>query len=1606
MSQETDNAKILDEIDPNSEDWQHLFKNNGQARFSAHPRRSSILKLNEHSLAFADRRSSTRRVSWAQTFQYKEVLLDGTSVLTSQELNKYGPINPNAIVIPATNEQKNDDKNENNSNNNSPKMINCNDENIQKIKNKFEPKHLPQVLSKYYNPKNDRKDYATVINTALNKYGVEIDTANPINNAAKLYEIFKRDYPSQEQNFETFLKHFNLDDEPQQQRLSSQPVKASDSIENDINQTPSINSPAEKNFLNSTKISESHHSLRSFSIIDQSPIRNDGDLKNIELDSDDDDNQHSIAKTIHNTSFMQLESNTDEMPDLKKFKSIEQPEIDRLQAHDMSVDMSLELSPTKKSVDPMSIETVETLTSDTNMAISENFESDKPEIENEFEIFVDQSCIAAKMPGKESPKADAMNFLKKLDGTPNTDYSISFEEDDDDDNDLNLKNANNDKPEKEKVDSTESIFVDQSCIAAKMPGKESPKADAMNFLKKLDGTPNTDYSISFEDDDDDNDLNLKNANNDKPEKEKVDSTESIFVDQSCIAAKMPGKESPKADAMNFLKKLDDTPNTDYSINSKEDSDDDNGLNLKNENNDKPEKEKVDPTESISKEIIEQQPQLIHASTFDQINIYSSSIESCSITKNTKTDDQKVSETLGKKDFEKSLQLHDDHSKDLISLSSSSGSSLSIKNKQKTAENEHFMTDVAMNLENSTINDDRKLAACLTLSATIATTDIIVGDSKIDDLKNLTSFTLATDTSNHNVNDNEQSKSDGSTLFKNDTSQSLFHEFELVTPNTSITESSDNFVSSNNKTLMDSTLIDKKTLSMEKSKILDAKPRDIIVPDNMMSKDDDDSAYTEEILLKKIEPLIEGNQNDHYQSIFIADIDYSKTDLTLNADDGDDDDVQVNIIDITNDKTNDLSENQTPYVPTKPINLGKSMTEILEYQNMSQEQQQQQNDEETNNNMNDDEQNNLIETNEASVENIVPDPQEKEIDSLSINFKLPNLDLMRPSMKMSMSVNQSAIIKQSQQPPKQMTGSTVAEIITEMSQLKSTLPPPPSTSNSRMFDNNRRSMINNPERYSSKFSQSKSNFNTNIIRLSTSSAAQTLSEQTQNLNDSLSSFYEKSILGRKSLGITIREKLLERVNQQRQEKEKEAEILESNETKESKSVENDETKQSQQIIENEESKIDDNVVDDSELQLDLNVTIESLQQDPDEANERVLSPIEMEQSIITMLDVVDLSHDSIESTETNKEAANIIEDNEMENNDEQEKDYNLSLSETTGDFSMMMHDISRMVNDEDEMAENLEYSIFNQFEETIKLLRRKQRPIQIPMFDFINDLDHRKLNVRIQSVSQNLLVLRYLFSTLELRIHFGSIVTSKIFRHSNTNKNDDNNHRHEIREIVAIDVISLIDSNRPLQNDVIRGRKDRPIYNGDFFLLSFETDEHRRLLNLAQDYVLTHFEEKRSMFDKKFKDTSKLKELMEEFSILVTPAKKMACELRKLLSSEISLLLPNDSDGKIGISVQILGIRMNTAVIFHFYFDHLKYPDEVIHPIIIVPDKDRHLYPLEEFIVALKMIKPCEYNYITRLIRGTRCFIRALKHVMIRNRSSQQQSKQIRATTQFEIPRSA
>ena len=165
------------------------------------------------------------------------------------------------------------------------------------------------------------------------------------------------------------------------------------------------------------------------------------------------------------------------------------------------------------------------------------------------------------------------------------------------------------------------------------------------------------------------------------------------------------------------------------------------------------------------------------------------------------------------------------------------------------------------------------------------------------------------------------------------------------------------------------------------------------------------------------------------------------------------------------------------------------------------------------------------------------------------------------------------------------------------------------------------------------------------------------------NDSMTSYFENSILARKSLGVTLREKLIKRIDKQRQ---KEAEISKPNETKESEPIAETEqlNLEQQQIID-----------DDNELQSGLDqVTIESIQEQHDyfgsdeiETPERVLSPIEMEQSVAKMLNVDDLSEDHIETTETDVKAMENNDGDDYEEEEEEETDYNVNMSEMTGNF---------------------------------------------------------------------------------------------------------------------------------------------------------------------------------------------------------------------------------------------------------------------------------------------------------------------------------------------------
>lgn len=63
------------------------------------------------------------------------------------------------------------------------------------------------------------------------------------------------------------------------------------------------------------------------------------------------------------------------------------------------------------------------------------------------------------------------------------------------------------------------------------------------------------------------------------------------------------------------------------------------------------------------------------------------------------------------------------------------------------------------------------------------------------------------------------------------------------------------------------------------------------------------------------------------------------------------------------------------------------------------------------------------------------------------------------------------------------------------------------------------------------------------------------------------------------------------------------------------------------------------------------------------------------------------------------------------------------------------------------------------------------------------------------------------------------------------------------------------------------------------------------------------------------------------------------------------------------------------------------------------------FSLEEFSVALKMIKPCTYNYISKLIKGAEYFIKALGKIMKHQRLQQKHNEEFRRMARFELQRS-
>lgn len=522
-------------------------------------------------------------------------------------------------------------------------------------------------------------------------------------------------------------------------------------------------------------------------------------------------------------------------------------------------------------------------------------------------------------------------------------------------------------------------------------------------------------------------------------------------------------------------------------------------------------------------------------------------------------------------------------------------------------------------------------------------------------------------------------------------------------------------------------------------------------------------------------------------------------------------------------------------------------------------------------------------------------------------------------------------------PKAITGFTVAQINNELAEFKQEL-----TTNYKPINNlkPRTSLnysTNKLPHYKLPPPISKSSFRVSLCTMKTKTIAdplQNLSTEFDQTGNQMPSVFNITNMG-KSCGLTLRDKLLEKINEKEQKQE----------------MENKAKEISLQIKENESSKISDQIktvdeVEESNQNKDNNVNkqemnelIDPIESDVDckipeeekekttEENRSIIENLEIKsitehvetysysencsknnsnndevekKSMISQSesDISDIDESieldiSKETTDTEKERSispiekeNPVSDTQrLYDEDEDEiielpKNFNDTTAlDITADFTIWLNEIDN----EDNYFKNTDYSI-REFTKPIDDLEMSQN---LPMFDFLKTMNFQKFNVRVQSISENSMVLRYLFSTLEVRIHFGSIIKPK-FNCSNKDT--------KAREIVRIDLISLLDDKKPLTLDVFRGWEDKPLYNGDFFLWAFK-EEHRPLLYLAHDYVLMHFEEKRNFFEKKYQDTSKLEELINELSILVTPARNLAIELRLLVLKRIVKILPKDSQGR-------------------------------------------------------------------------------------------------------------
>ncbi|KAI2801098.1 hypothetical protein BLOT_011673 [Blomia tropicalis] len=276
-----------------------------------------------------------------------------------------------------------------------------------------------------------------------------------------------------------------------------------------------------------------------------------------------------------------------------------------------------------------------------------------------------------------------------------------------------------------------------------------------------------------------------------------------------------------------------------------------------------------------------------------------------------------------------------------------------------------------------------------------------------------------------------------------------------------------------------------------------------------------------------------------------------------------------------------------------------------------------------------------------------------------------------------------------------------------------------------------------------------------------------------------------------------------------------------------------------------------------------------------------------------------------------------------------------------------------------------------------LKRFNARTSNHPIYHSISNLDYKAIHIRIYSLDSNEFIIRFLWGTVEVRINF----------------NDD---CEPIRPM-SINIVSLL-NQKPIQYEEMRGLyndQNRPLFDGDDMFLRFE-EKHRSILQMGHDYILRHFHERYPQLTKMYANSNRLLELLTELSSIANTARSLTNEVRDIYSAVITELLPSVED-KFSLSIKFLGAYVDTNVDMVISFVPYNYPDEVIHPVIIVPEGEEELYEMENFKAELLNVKNGELHYLYRLVNTAHSYIIRIRNKIRQQHRLEKQKKEFAAT---------